>query len=103
MHLLSKLIDELLGRTSGCANGMGGSASIQSIEKKYFLVMMVLWEARFLLQSDIVTLHNQAHCGFLWETPQQKKTMSYEFIWDGRQQKSLPILFVVEDKQPYQY
>ena len=27
-----KLIDELLGRVSGCANGMGGSASIQSVE-----------------------------------------------------------------------
>ena len=25
-----ELIDELLGRSSGCANGMGGSASIQS-------------------------------------------------------------------------
>jgi pyruvate dehydrogenase E1 component alpha subunit len=31
-----KLIDELLGRKSGCANGMGGSASIHSIEKNIF-------------------------------------------------------------------
>ena len=28
-----QLIDELLGRKTGCANGMGGSASIHSIEK----------------------------------------------------------------------
>ena len=31
-----KLIDELLGRSTGCANGMGGSASIHSKEKKIF-------------------------------------------------------------------
>ena len=31
-----QLIDELLGRKSGCANGMGGSASIQSIEKNIY-------------------------------------------------------------------
>ena len=31
-----ELIDELLGRKSGCAFGMGGSASIQSIEKNIF-------------------------------------------------------------------
>ena len=33
---IEKLIDELLGRDTGCANGMGGSASIQSKEKKIF-------------------------------------------------------------------
>ncbi len=31
-----ELIDELLGRKTGCANGMGGSASIQSKEKNIF-------------------------------------------------------------------
>ena len=31
-----KLIDELLGRKTGCANGMGGSASIHSYEKNIF-------------------------------------------------------------------
>ncbi len=30
------LIDELLGRESGCANGMGGSASIHSVEKNIY-------------------------------------------------------------------
>ena len=41
-HYLSKgadpiqLIDELLGRESGCAGGMGGSASIHSHEKNIF-------------------------------------------------------------------
>ena len=34
-----QLIDELLGRKTGCAKGMGGSASIHSI-KKIFLDMM---------------------------------------------------------------
>lgn len=33
---IEKLIDELLGRKSGCANGMGGSASIQSKEINMF-------------------------------------------------------------------
>ena len=33
---LIELIDELLGRESGCANGMGGSASIQSKENNIF-------------------------------------------------------------------
>jgi len=31
-----ELIDELLGRPTGCANGMGGSASIQCKEKHIF-------------------------------------------------------------------
>jgi TPP-dependent pyruvate/acetoin dehydrogenase alpha subunit len=31
-----ELIDELLGKKSGCAKGMGGSASIQSIDKNIF-------------------------------------------------------------------
>ena len=41
-HYLSKganviqLIDELLGKKEGCANGMGGSASIHSKEKNIF-------------------------------------------------------------------
>ena len=30
---IEELIDELLGRSSGCANGMGGSASIQCKDK----------------------------------------------------------------------
>tara|TARA_Y100000593_G_scaffold89578_1_gene174107 strand:- start:1 stop:834 length:834 start_codon:yes stop_codon:yes gene_type:complete len=33
---MTGLIDELLGRKSGCANGMGGSASIHSKEKNIF-------------------------------------------------------------------
>ena len=31
-----QLIDELLGRKTGCANGMGGSASIHSREKNIY-------------------------------------------------------------------
>jgi TPP-dependent pyruvate/acetoin dehydrogenase alpha subunit len=31
-----ELIDELLGRKTGCSNGMGGSASIQSKDKNIF-------------------------------------------------------------------
>ena len=31
-----ELVDELLGRETGCANGMGGSASIQCKEKKIY-------------------------------------------------------------------
>ena len=34
-----ELIDELLGRETGCANGMGGSASIQSKEKIFMVTM----------------------------------------------------------------
>ena len=33
---IERLIDELLGRTTGCANGMGGSASIHSKEKNIY-------------------------------------------------------------------
>ena len=33
---VEKLIDELLGRKTGCANGMGGSASIHSKDKNIF-------------------------------------------------------------------
>lgn len=35
-----KLIDELLGLESGCSFGMGGSASIQSLEKIYTVTMV---------------------------------------------------------------
>ena len=34
-----QLIDELLGRNSGCGNGMGGSASIHSKEKISMVMM----------------------------------------------------------------
>lgn len=33
---IAKLVDELLGRKSGCAHGMGGSASIQCKEKNIY-------------------------------------------------------------------
>ena len=89
-----KLIDELLGLDSGCAFGMGGSASIQSLEKNIF-------GHDGLMGSQVPIA--VGHC-------YQTKQPTIVFMGDASAEedyvgaaigcastKNLPILFVVED------
>ena len=91
---MEQLIDELLGRPTGCANGMGGSASIQSKQKNIF-------GHDGLMGSQVPIA--VGHC---------YKTMSPTIVYMGdasaeedyvlgalgwASTKKLPILFVVED------
>jgi len=91
---IEMLIDELLGRKTGCANGMGGSASIHSIEKN-------IYGHDGLMGSQVPI--GVGHC---YST--QKPTIVYmgdasaeeDYVlgalgWAAT--KKLPILFIVED------
>jgi len=91
---IEKLIDELLGKESGCAYGMGGSASIHSKEKN-------IYGHDGLMGSQVPIA--VGHC---YKT--QKPTIVYmgdasaeeDYVlgalgWAST--KNLPILFIVED------
>ena len=91
---IESLIDELLGRKSGCANGMGGSASIQSKEKNIFG------------HDGLMGSHLPIAVGHCYSTQQP----TIVFIGDAAVEedyvlgalgwastKKLPILFIVED------
>jgi TPP-dependent pyruvate/acetoin dehydrogenase alpha subunit len=89
-----KLIDELLGRTSGCANGMGGSASIQSIEKNIFGHDGLMGS-----QVPIAVGHcystQKPTVVFMGDASAEEDYVMSSFGWAAT--KKLPILFVVED------
>ena len=91
---VEELIDELLGRSSGCAGGMGGSASIHSVPKNIF-------GHDGLMGSQVPIA--VGHC---YKT--QHPTVVYmgdasaeeDYVLGalgGASTKQLPILFVVED------
>ena len=68
-----ELIDELLGETSGCINGMGGSASIHSPAiKLYGHDGMMGSQVPIAVGFCYTTNHQQL---FLWVIPQQKRIM----------------------------
>tara|TARA_E500000331_G_scaffold357121_1_gene417639 strand:- start:95 stop:928 length:834 start_codon:yes stop_codon:yes gene_type:complete len=91
---IEKLIDELLGRTSGCANGMGGSASIQSVEKKIFGHDGLMGS-----QVPIAVGHcystNKPTVVFMGDASAEEDYVLGALGWAAT--KKLPILFVVED------
>jgi len=91
---VNALVDELLGRPTGCANGMGGSASIQCREKK-------IYGHDGLMGSQVPIA-----VGFCYAT----KAPTIVYVGDSAVEegyalsaigwastKNLPILFVVED------
>ena len=88
------LIDELLGRSSGCANGMGGSASIQSVDKRIF--------GHDGLMGSQVPI-GVGHCYstqkptiiFMGDASAEEDYSLGAMGWAST--KNLPILFVVED------
>lgn len=89
-----KLIDELLGLKTGCSFGMGGSASIQSIEKNIF--------GHDGLMGSQVPI-SVGHCYhtkhptivFMGDAAAEEDYVSSSIGWAST--KNLPILFVVED------
>lgn len=89
-----KLVDELLGLKSGCSFGMGGSASIQSIEKNIF--------GHDGLMGSQVPI-SVGHCYqtkkptvvFMGDASAEEDYVGAAIGWAST--KNLPILFVVED------
>jgi len=91
---IEKLIDELLGRKTGCANGMGGSASIHSVEKNIF-------GHDGLMGSQVPIA--VGHCYktkhptivYMGDASAEEDYVLGALGWAST--KNLPILFVVED------
>jgi pyruvate dehydrogenase E1 component alpha subunit len=91
---IEKLIDELLGRKTGCSYGMGGSASIQSKEKNIF-------GHDGLMGSQVPIA--VGHCYetrhptivYMGDASAEEDYVLGALGWAGT--KNLPILFVVED------
>ena len=89
-----KLIDELLGFESGCSFGMGGSASIQSLEKN-------IYGHDGLMGSQVPI--SVGHCYqtkqptivFMGDASAEEDYVGSAIGWAST--KNLPILFVVED------
>jgi pyruvate dehydrogenase E1 component alpha subunit len=89
-----RLIDELLGLESGCSFGMGGSASIQSIEKNIFGHDGLMGS-----QVPIAVGHcyqtKQPTIVFMGDASAEEDYVGAAIGWAST--KNLPILFVVED------
>jgi pyruvate dehydrogenase E1 component alpha subunit len=89
-----QLIDELLGRKEGCAGGMGGSASIHSIEKNIFghdglmgsQVPIAVGHAYETRKPTVVVMGDASA---------EEDYVLGALGWAST--KNLPILFVVED------
>jgi pyruvate dehydrogenase E1 component alpha subunit len=89
-----KLVDELLGLESGCSFGMGGSASIQSLEKNIF-------GHDGLMGSQVPIA--VGHCYetrhptvvFMGDASAEEDYVGSAIGWAST--KNIPILFVVED------
>jgi TPP-dependent pyruvate/acetoin dehydrogenase alpha subunit len=89
-----ELIDELLGRKTGCAGGMGGSASIQSHEKNIFghdglmgsQVPIAVGHCYSTRKPTIV---------FMGDASAEEDYVLGAMGWAST--KNLPILFIVED------
>lgn len=90
----AELIDELLGRKTGCAGGMGGSASIHSHEKNIFghdglmgsQVPIAVGHCYSTRKPTIV---------FMGDASAEEDYVLGALGWAST--KNLPILFVVED------
>lgn len=91
---IEELIDELLGKKTGCANGMGGSASIQSKEKN-------IYGHDGLMGSQVPIA--VGHCYktrhptivYMGDASAEEDYVLGSMGWAST--KKLPILFVVED------
>ena len=89
-----ELIDELLGKSTGCSNGMGGSASIQSKKIK-------MYGHDGLMGSQIPIAVGSAFSskeftlGIMGDASAEEDYVMSAIAWAGF--KKLPILFVVED------
>ncbi len=91
---MSKLIDELLGEKSGCANGMGGSASIHSPKIKLYghdgmMGSQVPIAVGFCYTTKLPTIV------FMGDSSAEEDYVFSAIGWAST--KKLPILFIVED------
>jgi len=90
----TELIDELLGRKTGCAKGMGGSASIHSYEKNIFghdglmgsQVPIAVGHCYSTRKPTII---------FMGDASAEEDYVLGAMGWAST--KNLPILFIVED------
>ena len=89
-----KLIDELLGLKSGCSFGMGGSASIQSLEKNIF-GHDGLMGSQIPIAVGSAFSSKEFTLGIMGDASAEEDYVMSAIAWAGF--KKLPILFVVED------
>ena len=89
-----QLVDELLGRDTGCANGMGGSASIHSKPKNIFGHDGLMGS-----QAPIAVGHcyrtNHPTIVYMGDASAEEDYVLGALGWAST--KKLPILFIVED------
>ena len=91
---IEELISELLGKKNGCANGMGGSASIQCKEKNIFghdglMASQVPIAVGNCFITKIPTIV------FMGDSSAEEDYVFSSLGWAST--KNLPILFIVED------
>ena len=91
---IEKLIDELLGRPSGCANGMGGSASIQSKEKNIYGHDGLMGSQVPIAVGHCYTT-NHPTIVYMGDASAEEDYVLGALGWAAT--KKLPILFIVED------
>lgn len=89
-----ELVDELLGRKTGCANGMGGSASIQSKEKNIFGHDGLMGSQVPISVGHCYATRNPTIV-FMGDASAEEDYVFGAMGWAST--KNLPILFVVED------
>jgi len=88
------LINELLGRRSGCANGMGGSASIQSVEKNIFGHDGLMGSQVPIAVGHCYSTQHPTIV-YMGDASAEEDYVLGAMGWAST--KNLPILFVVED------
>jgi pyruvate dehydrogenase E1 component alpha subunit len=88
------LIDELLGRETGCSNGMGGSASIQSKDKNIFGHDGLMGSQAPIAVGHCYHTHKPTIV-VLGDASAEEDYVLGAMGWAST--KRLPILFIVED------
>ena len=88
---IEKLIDELLGRSTGCAGGMGGSASIQSKEKNIYGHDGLMGSQVPIAVGHCYTT-NQPTIAYMGDASAEEDYVLGALGWAAT--KKLPILFV---------
>ncbi len=89
-----KLIDELLGKPSGCANGMGGSASIQCKEKNIF-GHDGLMGSQVPIGVGSCYVSNKPTIIFVGDSAAEEDYVLSSIGWAST--KNIPVLFIIED------
>jgi len=91
---IEELIDELLGRSSGCANGMGGSASIQCKDKNIY-GHDGLMGSQAPIGVGACYVSSKPTIIFIGDSAAEEDYVLSSIGWAAT--KNLPVLFVIED------